>query len=156
MMWTPSYILLIQSKVRLLSLIVIGCPIFEVDQEAPTLCDWWVLMQCGFCCLTPPSKSHGVLLTHVKCGSTILQSSFNLFEMLLLILIVDSELKKLSALKALQASDPARFQNFMQALNFHYQALASGLAQHAEQRRIEIEKEKVEKAAASAATTATL
>ncbi|KAI3853725.1 hypothetical protein MKW98_025242, partial [Papaver atlanticum] len=54
----------------------------------------------------------------------------------------------------LQASDPARFQSFMQALDFPHQALASGLAQHAEQRRIEIEKEKMEKAAAG--TNATL
>lgn len=46
----------------------------------------------------------------------------------------------------LQASDPARFQNLMQALDFHYQALASGIAQHAEERRVEIEKEKAEKA----------
>jgi hypothetical protein len=46
----------------------------------------------------------------------------------------------------LQASDPARFQNLMQTLDFRYQALASGIAQHAEERKVEIEKEKLEKA----------
>ncbi|KAF6165461.1 hypothetical protein GIB67_028020 [Kingdonia uniflora] len=55
------------------------------------------------------------------------------------------------AVKALQASDPARFQNLTQILDFHYQALASGIAQHAEQRRVEIEKEKLEKASGAAA-----
>lgn len=54
--------------------------------------------------------------------------------------------------KVLQASDPLRFQNLMQTLDFHYQALASGIAQHADQRRVEIEKEKLEKAAASSLT----
>ncbi|XP_022722400.1 importin beta-like SAD2 [Durio zibethinus] len=53
--------------------------------------------------------------------------------------------------KALQASDPMRFQNLTQTLDFHYQALANGVAQHAEQRRAEIEKEKMEKASAAAA-----
>ncbi|CAD5166944.1 unnamed protein product [Musa acuminata subsp. malaccensis] len=48
---------------------------------------------------------------------------------------------------ALQASDPTRFQNLMLTLDFHYQALASGIAQHAEQRRTDIEKEKLDKAA---------
>ncbi|XVF29330.1 hypothetical protein REPUB_Repub15cG0111400 [Reevesia pubescens] len=51
--------------------------------------------------------------------------------------------------KVLQASDPMRFQNLTQALDFHYQALANGVAQHAEQRRAEIEKEKMEKASAA-------
>ena len=46
----------------------------------------------------------------------------------------------------LQASDPARFQNLMQTLDFRYQALASGIAQHAEERKTEIEREKSEKA----------
>ncbi|KAJ8644036.1 hypothetical protein MRB53_005784 [Persea americana] len=53
------------------------------------------------------------------------------------------------AVKGVQASDPARIQTLMQSLDFHYQALASGIAQHAEQRRVEIEKEKLEKAATS-------
>ncbi|PPS11488.1 hypothetical protein GOBAR_AA09154 [Gossypium barbadense] len=52
----------------------------------------------------------------------------------------------------LQASDPMRFQNLTQTLDFHYQALANGVAPHAEQRRAEIGKEKMEKA--SAATVA--
>lgn len=56
--------------------------------------------------------------------------------------------------KVLQASDPLRFQNLMQTLDFHYQALASGVAQHADQRRVEIEKEKLEKASASSLTAA--
>lgn len=46
---------------------------------------------------------------------------------------------------AVQSSNPARFQNLTRALDFHYQALASGIAQHAEQRKVEIEKEKLEK-----------
>ncbi|TYI66575.1 hypothetical protein E1A91_D09G233500v1 [Gossypium mustelinum] len=52
--------------------------------------------------------------------------------------------------KALQASDPIRFQNLTQTLDFHFQALANSVAQHAEQRRAEIEKEKMEKASATA------
>ncbi|KAE8696314.1 Importin beta-like SAD2 [Hibiscus syriacus] len=51
--------------------------------------------------------------------------------------------------KVLQASDPMRFQNLTQTLDLHYQALANGVAQHAEQRRAEIEKEKMEKASAA-------
>ncbi len=51
---------------------------------------------------------------------------------------------------ALQASDPLRFQNLTHTLDFHYQALANGVAQHAEQRRVEIEKEKMEKASSAA------
>ncbi|KAB1213416.1 hypothetical protein CJ030_MR5G003514 [Morella rubra] len=54
--------------------------------------------------------------------------------------------------KALQVSDALRFQNLTQALDFHYQALANGVAQHAEQRRAEIEKERMEKAVATAAS----
>jgi importin-7 len=54
----------------------------------------------------------------------------------------------LSIATGLQASDPARFQNLMQTLDFRYQALASGIAQHAEERKLEIEKEKAEKASA--------
>ncbi|XP_068665175.1 importin beta-like SAD2 isoform X2 [Aristolochia californica] len=50
-------------------------------------------------------------------------------------------------MKAVQISDPARFQGLMQTLDFHYTAFASGVAQHAEQRRAEIEKERIEKAA---------
>ncbi|TYJ19925.1 hypothetical protein E1A91_A09G225100v1 [Gossypium mustelinum] len=53
--------------------------------------------------------------------------------------------------KALQASDPIRFQNLTQTLDFHFQALANSVAQHADQRRAEIEKEKMEKASAIAA-----
>ncbi|KAJ4833603.1 secondary alcohol dehydrogenase (SADH2) [Turnera subulata] len=52
--------------------------------------------------------------------------------------------------KVMQASDPLRFQNLTQQLDFHHQALANGVAQHAEQRRVEIEKERLEKAAAGA------
>ncbi|KAI3459723.1 hypothetical protein Pfo_016386 [Paulownia fortunei] len=54
-------------------------------------------------------------------------------------------------IKALQASVPLRFQNLTQTLDFHYQALANGVAQHAEQRRVEIEKEKMAKATEAAA-----
>ncbi|KAI4302714.1 hypothetical protein MLD38_038431 [Melastoma candidum] len=48
--------------------------------------------------------------------------------------------------KAMQASNPMRFQNLTQTLDFHYQALANAVAQHAEQRRAEIEKENLEAA----------
>ncbi|KVH96384.1 Armadillo-like helical [Cynara cardunculus var. scolymus] len=61
-------------------------------------------------------------------------------------------LQRLAAQVSLQASDQMRFQNLSQTLDFRYQALANGVAQHADQRRIEIEKEKAEKAAAAAAT----
>lgn len=54
----------------------------------------------------------------------------------------------------LQASDQIRFQSLSQTLDFHYQALASGIAQHADQRRVEIEKERMEKASAAAAAAA--
>ncbi|KAK2986662.1 hypothetical protein RJ640_010118 [Escallonia rubra] len=54
--------------------------------------------------------------------------------------------------KVLQASDPLRFQNLSQRLDLHYQAAAHGIAEHAEHRRVEIEKEKVEKASASVAS----
>ncbi|EYU32733.1 hypothetical protein ABFS82_14G040400 [Erythranthe guttata] len=57
-------------------------------------------------------------------------------------------------IQALQASDPLRFQNLTQALDFHYQALANGVAQHAEQRRVEIEREKLAKVAEAAAAAA--
>ncbi|KAJ0971919.1 hypothetical protein J5N97_019878 [Dioscorea zingiberensis] len=48
--------------------------------------------------------------------------------------------------QGVQASNPPRFQTLMQTMDFHYQALASGIAQHADQRRVEIAKEKLEKA----------
>ncbi|KAK4750955.1 hypothetical protein SAY87_004437 [Trapa incisa] len=53
-------------------------------------------------------------------------------------------------IKAMQASSPMRFQNLTQGLEFHYQGLANGIAQHAEQRRVEIQKEKMEKDASTA------
>ncbi|XP_047062820.1 importin beta-like SAD2 [Lolium rigidum] len=59
---------------------------------------------------------------------------------------VDPFIFFIETIQALQASDLARFQNLMQTLDFHYQALASGVAQHAEERKVEIEKEKLEKA----------
>ncbi|GMI96070.1 enhanced miRNA activity 1, SUPER SENSITIVE TO ABA AND DROUGHT2, UNARMED 9 [Hibiscus trionum] len=55
--------------------------------------------------------------------------------------------------KVLQASDPMRFQNLTQTLDFHYQSLANGVALQAEQRRAEIEKEKMEKASTAAASS---
>lgn len=54
--------------------------------------------------------------------------------------------------KAMQASDPLGLQNFTQRLDFHDQALTNGVAQHAEQRQVEIGKEKMEKASARAAS----
>ncbi|PON38011.1 Coatomer beta subunit [Parasponia andersonii] len=62
---------------------------------------------------------------------------------------VDPFIFFVDSVKAMQASDPLRFQNLMQTLDFHYQAFANGIAQHADQRRLEIEKEKLEKATAA-------
>ncbi|WVZ84840.1 hypothetical protein U9M48_031827 [Paspalum notatum var. saurae] len=59
---------------------------------------------------------------------------------------VDPFIFFVDTIQALQASDPGRFQSLMQTMDFHYQALASGVAQHAEERKIEIAKEKLEKA----------
>ncbi|EHA8588685.1 importin beta-like SAD2 [Cocos nucifera] len=56
---------------------------------------------------------------------------------------VDPFIFFVETVQAVQASNPTRFQNLMQTLDFHYQALASGIAQHADQRRVEIEKEKL-------------
>ncbi|KAG8070677.1 hypothetical protein GUJ93_ZPchr0006g45077 [Zizania palustris] len=61
---------------------------------------------------------------------------------------VDPFILFVETVQGLQASDPGRFQNLMQTLDFRYQALASGIAQHADERRVEIEKEKLEKASA--------
>jgi hypothetical protein len=58
------------------------------------------------------------------------------------------------AMKAISASDPARFQALSGSLDFQHQAWVHGLAQHAEERRKEIEKELAEKAAAAAASGA--
>ncbi|KAE8658411.1 Importin beta-like SAD2-like protein [Hibiscus syriacus] len=55
--------------------------------------------------------------------------------------------------KVLQASDPMRFQNLTHTLDARYQSLANGVAQHAEQRRAEMEKEKMEKASTAAAAS---
>ncbi|KAK7394282.1 hypothetical protein VNO78_14804 [Psophocarpus tetragonolobus] len=55
-------------------------------------------------------------------------------------------------IKVIQSADPLRFENLTQTLEFNYQALANGVAQHAEQRRAEIEKEKLEKSTAATAS----
>nr|KAJ0212709.1 hypothetical protein LSAT_V11C400166000 [Lactuca sativa] len=65
---------------------------------------------------------------------------------------VDPFVYFVDTMKILQVSDPTRFQNLSQTLDFHYQALANGVAQHADQRRIAIEKEKLEKATSAAAS----
>lgn len=52
----------------------------------------------------------------------------------------------------IQSSDPLRFENLTQTLEFKYQALANGVAQHAELRRAEIEKEKLEKSSVGTAS----
>ncbi|KAM1158415.1 hypothetical protein ACFX13_032492 [Malus domestica] len=65
---------------------------------------------------------------------------------------VDPFIHFVDAVKAMQASDPLRVHSLMQTLDFQYQALANGVAQHAEQRRAEIEKEKMEEAAAATAS----
>ncbi|KAG5137767.1 hypothetical protein JHK82_022498 [Glycine max] len=56
------------------------------------------------------------------------------------------------SIKVIQSLDPSRFENLTQKLEFNYQALANGVAQHAEQRRAEIEKEKLEKSTAATAS----
>jgi hypothetical protein len=58
------------------------------------------------------------------------------------------------AMKAMSISDPARFQALSGSLDFQQQAWAHGLAQHAEERRKEIEKEAMEKAVAAGAGVA--
>lgn len=52
----------------------------------------------------------------------------------------------------MQSSDPSRFENLSKTLELNYQAIANGVAQHAEQRRAEIEKEKLEKSSAATAS----
>lgn len=64
---------------------------------------------------------------------------------------VDPFIFFVDTIKALQASDPLRFQNLTQTLDFHYQAIANGVAQHAEQRRVEVEKKNMEKASSAPA-----
>lgn len=65
------------------------------------------------------------------------------------ILPIVKPLTKLYLLQtAISVSDPARFQALSSSLDFQHQAWAHGLAQHAEERRKEIEKEAMEKAAA--------
>ncbi|TYK24814.1 importin beta-like SAD2 [Cucumis melo var. makuwa] len=65
---------------------------------------------------------------------------------------VDPFLYFVDTIKAMQGLDPMRFQSLSQSLEFQYQALAHGVAQHAEQRRVEIEKEKLERAASAASS----
>ncbi|KAL6002876.1 hypothetical protein ACLOJK_023098 [Asimina triloba] len=62
---------------------------------------------------------------------------------------VDPFIFFVDTVKAIQATNLPRFQSLMQKLDFQYQARASGVAQHAEQRRVELEKEKLEKPATS-------
>ncbi|XP_051127238.1 importin beta-like SAD2 isoform X2 [Andrographis paniculata] len=63
---------------------------------------------------------------------------------------VDPFIFFIDTIGALQASDPLRFQNLMQTLDNHYQQLANCVAQHANLRKIEIERKKREKATAPA------
>jgi len=60
---------------------------------------------------------------------------------------VDSFVFFSETMKVMSVSDPRRFQNLTQSMDFHYQAVANAVARHAEERRVEIEKEKAEKAA---------
>ncbi|XP_034903469.1 importin beta-like SAD2 isoform X1 [Populus alba] len=64
---------------------------------------------------------------------------------------VDPFIFFVDTIKAMQALDPLRFQNLTQTLDFHFQALANGVAEHAEQRRVVIGKEKLEKTSAASA-----
>ncbi|CAF1824795.1 BnaC04g12980D [Brassica napus] len=65
---------------------------------------------------------------------------------------VDAFVFFVDAIRVMQASDAQRFQNLNQSLDFNYQAIANGIAQHAEVRRVEMEKEKQKKAAEAAAS----
>ncbi|KAJ1435471.1 Importin-beta, N-terminal domain [Sesbania bispinosa] len=65
---------------------------------------------------------------------------------------VDPFVLFVDTIKVIQSSDPLRFENLTQTLEFNYQALANAVAQHAEQRRAEIEKEKLEKSSAATAS----
>ena len=65
---------------------------------------------------------------------------------------VDPSIYFVDSVKAIQASDPLMFQNLARTLDFHYQSLAKDIAQHAEQRRAEIEKEKLENATSAKAS----
>ncbi|XP_010469688.1 PREDICTED: importin beta-like SAD2 [Camelina sativa] len=65
---------------------------------------------------------------------------------------VDAFVFFVDAIRVMQASDAQRFQNLNQSLDFTYQAIANGVAQHAELRRVEIEKEKQKKLAQAAST----
>uniref|UniRef100_M4CN63 Importin N-terminal domain-containing protein n=1 Tax=Brassica campestris TaxID=3711 RepID=M4CN63_BRACM len=65
---------------------------------------------------------------------------------------VDAFVFFVDAIRVMQASAAQRFQNLNQSLDFNYQAIANGIAQHAEVRRVEMEKEKQKKAAEAAAT----
>lgn len=65
---------------------------------------------------------------------------------------VDPFIFFVDAIKVIQSSDPLRFENLTQTLEFKYQALANGVAQHAELRRAEIEKEKLEKSSVGTAS----
>lgn len=62
---------------------------------------------------------------------------------------VDPFIFFVETVKVVQASNPPRVQNLMQTLDFNHQALANGIAKHAEVRKVEIEKEKLEKAKSS-------
>ncbi|KAI5565519.1 hypothetical protein POPTR_014G149600v4 [Populus trichocarpa] len=64
---------------------------------------------------------------------------------------VDPFIFFVDTIKAMQALDPLRFQNLTQTLDFHFQALANGVAEHAELRRVVIGKEKLEKTSAAGA-----
>ncbi|KAL9384806.1 hypothetical protein Peur_021816 [Populus x canadensis] len=64
---------------------------------------------------------------------------------------VDPFIFFVDTIKAMQALDPLRFQNLTQTLDFHFQALANGVAEHAEHRRVVIGKEKLEKTSAAGA-----
>ncbi|KAB5527592.1 hypothetical protein DKX38_021439 [Salix brachista] len=64
----------------------------------------------------------------------------------------EEEAVDLDDMDAMQALDPLRFQNLTQTLDFHFQALANGVAEHAEQRRVVIGKEKSEKTSAAGAS----
>ncbi|KAL9242505.1 hypothetical protein vseg_016497 [Gypsophila vaccaria] len=65
---------------------------------------------------------------------------------------VDPFILFVDTVKVIQASDPLWFQNLIQTLELKYLELANRVVQHADQRRVEIQKDKLLKASAAASS----
>lgn len=91
---------------------------------------------------------HHILLSLLKVHFT------SILEVTVFLFLTAKPLMLPSPCSAMSISDPARFQALSGSLDFQQQAWAHGLAQHAEERRKEIEKEAMEKAVAAGAGVA--